>query len=95
MAIYSVYNYDRRLYDYYEGPGPSGTHAGAPPLLSLGGIGATPDAAAWRLPAGSRKIGSGEMPRGRIASLGEFRAGDGLKLGMLGLSAYLAWRYLR
>ncbi len=35
------------------------------------------------------------MPRGRIASLGAFSGGDGVKLAGLGLAAYLAWRYLR
>lgn len=29
---YSVYDYTRRVYDYYDAPGPSGAHAGSPPV---------------------------------------------------------------
>lgn len=93
--IYSVYNYGTRSYDYYEGPGPSGTHAGAPPLVATGGLGETPESAAWRVPAGSRKIGSGEMPRGRIASMGGTPSGTMVRFGVIALSALLAWRILR
>lgn len=92
---YSVYNYGTKSYDYYDGPSDGATHAGTPPLISFGGIGAAPDAAAWKLPIGVVKAGSGELPQGRVASLGGVSSGDGLRLGMIALSAYLAWRYLR
>ncbi len=95
MAVYSVYNYGRKSYDYYDDGKATPTHASSPKMFSLGGIGEAPDAAAWRLPLGAKKIGSGEMPRGRIASMGAFSSGDGVKLAGLGLAAYLAWRYLR
>ena len=97
MAIYSVYRYGTKSYDYYDDGKPAPTHASSPKSFSLGGIGESPDAAAWKLPIGAKKIGSGEMPRGRIASsgLGSFSGGDGVKLAGLGLAAYLAWRYLR
>lgn len=94
---YSVYDYTRRQYDYYEAPGPGGTHAGSPPAArTLGGVGASPDHASWRLPAGARKVGSGERPQGRIASLsGADITTDPVRLGMLAALAYLAWRALQ
>lgn len=94
---YSVYNYTRHAYDYYEAPGPGGTHAGSPPKPSVvGDLGAAPERASWRLPAGARRIGSGERPVGRIASLSgadQFSS----PTGMLALAALalVVWRYLR
>lgn len=70
--IYSVYNYATRLYDYYQAGQPTGTHAPNPPTsLVASPLGDTPDAAAWRLPPGAKKIGSGELARGRVASFGD------------------------
>jgi hypothetical protein len=71
-VIYSVYNYDRREYDYFDAPGPKGTHAEAPPkpLLAPTSMGVAPEAATWKLPIGAKRIGSGPMPKGRVASSG-------------------------
>lgn len=99
--IYSVYDYDRHAYDYYEGDGPRGTHAGAPPISSSRNeLGATVDQAAWKVPPGAKKVGSGELPRGRIAAMGGL--GDlmigGQSLGrvaVFGALAYFAWRHFR
>lgn len=96
--IYSVYDYTRRAYDYYEGDGPSGTHAGAPPIRSHAQLGATPDQASWVVPPGAKKIGSGELPRGRVAVRAGAALGDALdvplpKLVTVGVLAYLAWRF--
>lgn len=68
--IYSVWNIGAQRYDYFEAPAKSATHAGPPPVKSSSSLGATPDQAAWRLPAGAKHVGSGELARGRIASLG-------------------------
>ncbi len=96
MARYSVYDYTRRTYDYYEAPGPGGTHAGSPPHSSSGGVGAAPDSASWRLPMGAQKVGTGERPQGRIASLGGADlASDPIRLGIYAILAYLGWRALR
>jgi hypothetical protein len=94
---YSVYDYTRRAYDYYEAPGPGGTHAGSPPLAkSLGQIGTAPDRASWKLPLGARKVGTGERPQGRIASLaGADLTSDPIRLGIVAVIAYLGWRALR
>ena len=74
--IYSVYNYDTKLYDYFEGPGPSGTHAGAPPVsLGRSSLGATVEQAAWKVPGSAKKVGSGPMPRGRVAAVGGIALG--------------------
>lgn len=70
--IYSVFNIATRSYDYYEGPGPVSIHAGAPPVTwARNRLGATTSQASWRLPMGAKKVGSGELPRGRIAALGD------------------------
>lgn len=95
--MYSVYDYTARRYDYYDAPGPGGTHAGAPPITkTLGGLGSTPDQASWKLPPGARKVGSGDLPQGRIASLaGADLLSDPLRLGVCAVIAYVAWRALR
>ncbi len=92
--VFSVYDYGTKRYSYYDDGKPSETHAGAPAVISLGGIGESPDRAAWRLPVGATKIGEGDMPRGRIASLGSFQSSTPKILLLLG-AAYLGWRYLR
>jgi hypothetical protein len=100
-VIYSVYRHTQRVFDYYEAPGPSGTHATAPPApLASGKLGAPPEAATWRLPIGARKIGSGPYARGRIASmggvaLGEIATGDLAVVGIAVGVGYLLWRSLR
>ena len=98
---WSVYDYTSRLYVYYQTTsGPKGTHAGAPPRAAGSfAVGATPEAAAWRLPFGAKKIGEGVMPKGRIAS-SSFALGA---LGDLSIPAYftviglgiIAWRLMR
>lgn len=94
---YSVYDYTRRAYDYYDAPGPGGTHAGSPAIVpKLGGLGESPERASWRLPPGAHKVGSGERPVGRIASLnGADATSDPSHLAAYALMAYVAWRILR
>lgn len=93
---YSVYDYTRRVYDYYEAPGPGGTHATSPVFAkSMNEMGSSPERASWKLPMGARKVGSGEHPEGRIASMGEFDLSDPLVLVGCAVIAYLGWRALR
>lgn len=101
---YSVYDYTRRVYDYYEAPGPAGTHAASPALvispISIGSKwndteGMSPNRAGWKLPPGARKVGSGALPEGRIASMGEFDLSDPMMLVGFAVIAYLGWRALR
>lgn len=99
MATYSTYDYDSRTYTYWSAPGPAGTHAGAPPAPSFrSAIGAVPEAAAWKLPWGAKKVGTGMFPKGRIATssaaLGDLTA-DLPRLGLFVGAAYIAWRLLR
>lgn len=97
---YSIYRYPTRSYDYYEDGRTSATHAGAPPVRGRSELGATPEQVAWVLPAGARKVGSGEFPIGRVATdgagaaLGDLTA-EPMKLGMLALVAFVAWRTFR
>lgn len=65
---YSVWNNATRRYDYYQAQGDNAIHAGAPPRAAAFALGATPEQAAWPLPAGALKVGSGDVPEGRIAS---------------------------
>jgi hypothetical protein len=102
MAIWSVYKYGRNSYDYYEdGRDPSSTHAGAPPGKLRAAMGATPEQCAWPLPAGAKKIGSGPLPQGRIAStssgpgMGDLPSIDATTLGIAAVIAYVAWRALK
>lgn len=98
---YSVYDYDRKVYNYFDGPGPAGTHATAPPVSSgRSELGATVEQASWKVPPGAKRVGSGELPQGRIASMGGL--GDimigGSSLGRVGVFAvvgYLLWRHFR
>jgi hypothetical protein len=94
---YSVYDYTRHAYDYYDAPGPGGTHAGSPPLVrAMGGLGASPESAVWKLPLGARQVGTGEFPQGMIASLsGADGATDPVHMVAYAVLAYLAWRTLR
>lgn len=97
-TLYSVYDHGTKRYTYYRGPGDGATHAGAPKIRSSNDLGATVDQAAWTLPAGSVKVGSGEMPMGKIASvggMGAWSSSDGVTLALFGLAAYVAWKVLK
>lgn len=93
---YSVWNNGTRKYDYFTAPGTPEIHAGAPPRVRGSDLGATPEQAAWPLPLGARRVGSGELPRGRIASLGDSGGGlfdiDLKKSVIYGIAGYLLWR---
>lgn len=94
---YSVYDHTRHAYDYYEAPGLGGTHAGSPPKArSVRDIGAPVERASWKLPPGAKKVGSGYLPQGRIASLSgtdsSWSLTDLLPYAVL---AFVGWRILR
>lgn len=100
--MWSVWNYDRQEYDYYEGGRPKGTHASSPPkTVGRSALGATPEQAAWKLPLGAKHVGSGSMPRGRIASssagvgMGDTDLGDVGKLAAIVGGAWLAWKVMK
>lgn len=100
--IYSVYNYGSRGFDYYEAAEKPTAHAGKPTGSSFfGGSGENgkpiaPEQAAWRVPVGARRAGSGPTPKGRIAALGELDGFDSttsiLALGVIGYFAYKFWK---
>lgn len=75
--IYSVWSYPLRAYEYFEGPFDGRIHSGNPPKASgADAMGATPEQAAWKLPAGARKVGQGPIPKGKIASMGDAPGAD-------------------
>lgn len=99
---YSVWNQGAGRFDYYATAKAQREVNTEPPGHLRGGrqLGSTPEEAAWPLPAGAKRIGQGAMARGRIASRGRRSLGGVdvdpgmLKIGMLGLSAYLVWKYV-
>ncbi|MBT8452987.1 MAG: hypothetical protein KJO40_13545 [Deltaproteobacteria bacterium] len=98
---YSVWNQGAGRFDYYEAPGVEAkANVGKPGHLRHRTLGSTPAQAAWPLPVGARRVGAGEQARGRIAAvggseLGALEADGGLvKFALVGLGAYLLWRYL-
>lgn len=96
---YSVWNDQTLQYDYYRAPRKlrAGVIAPMPKIRSTTSLGATPGAAARRLPSGAQKVGSGRFARGVIATrngdatalsgIGE--TGDGTKL-LVGIAVALA-----
>jgi hypothetical protein len=99
--IYSVWNQGARRFDYYQDAQrnhrantPSPKH-----LRATHEIGIPVDRAGWPLPAGAKKIGSGPLPRGRVASraaLGGLGAIDVTSPGtiaiLLGIAALIYWK---
>ena len=92
MKKFSVWNNGTRRYDYYTAQGDAGIHAGAPPRASTFELGATPEQAAWPLPADATKTGSGELPQGRIASTEPQAAVSFNALFLYAAAGYLLWR---
>jgi hypothetical protein len=99
--IYSVWNQGRGLYDYFQDAVvQEGANAPKPAHLKSRQLGLTPDQAAWPLPAGAKKIGSGEFARGRVASptggqsLGLFGIESvfDIRAIALGVAAWFLWR---
>lgn len=97
---YSVWDHAARQYDYYQSPERSqATSAPKPDHLRGKALGLAPEDAAWPLPAGSRKVGTGKHPVGFIAS----RESQGLgildvdftptNLLLLGAVGYFVWRH--
>ncbi len=99
---YSVWNQGDGLFDYYETATPQREVNVEPPTHLRGGrqMGATPEEAAWPLPAAAKRVGQGPLARGRIATshrraLGAFAMDSGLfTLGALGLGAFVVWKYV-
>ena len=93
---YSVWNNATRAYDYYEAQGDAAIHAGAPPRAASSSLGATPEQAAWPLPANATKVGSGTEPEDRIASreAGKFTI-DLPQSIFYAAIGYMIWRILK
>lgn len=101
--IYSVYDYQKRAFDYYEGVG----RAPASGWMRKKAPGAAPipESLCAQLPPGAVPVGSGPAPRGIIATHGAHLAGvsgalertpgealQGVLVDGLLAGAYLAWR---
>lgn len=101
---YSVWNQGAKRYDYYVVPGTIGEpKANVPPPKHLKhkALGVAPEEASWPLPPSARKIGAGKLPIGRIAhsrggvALGAVPEGSTMKIALLGIAAFLLWKYVK
>jgi hypothetical protein len=100
---FSVWNPDLLGFDYFEGNAElrEGVIAPVPKLPSGGKLGLIPEQAAMRLPSGARRIGSGDLARGLIATrngrnsaMGDFLGVDfntAIKGAILVGGAWLLW----
>ncbi len=78
MAVFSVYDYDRKQFDYYQtsdgqthqalGSVKFGVMRQPRSVAGKKSFGNVSEAIAYKLPSGAKKIGSGDAPRGVIAS---------------------------
>jgi hypothetical protein len=93
--MFSVWNNATRRYDYYRAQGDGATHAGAPPRASTFELGATPEQAAWPLPADATKTGSGELPQGKIASTAPRLSASFNELFLYAAAGYFLWRMIK
>jgi len=86
--IYSVWNYGTRQYDYYKAGVAGPIHAGtAPKAIVSSPLGATPEQAAWPVPVGAVKVGSGTQARGRIASFGDVSTTSSMMIPLVAIVA--------
>lgn len=95
--MYSVWDHGARVYHYYQTPDRNAaTSAPKPAHLRSSVLGLSPERAAWPLPEGARKVGTGKYPKGMIASrhseLG-FIPLDFTPMNMLVLGAVGFWLY--
>lgn len=68
--IFSVWNQPAGMYDYYRSSQAQlKANTPKPNHLKPTKLGLTVNQAAWPLPAGAKKIGRGQYPHGRIATL--------------------------
>lgn len=100
---YSCWNQSLGAFDYYEGGAEQRVlNTEKPKHLVSRTLGSTVDQAAWPLPAGARKIGSGPDAIGRVAvrkmnALGDDAGGDNtslMKAALLAGAGYLLWKYV-
>lgn len=100
---YSVWSYDRQVYDVFDTPETKATHAGSPSrAVFQSSLGATPEQASWTLPPNAMKVGESQLPQGRIATrggalggLGDIDAATGAKIGIVLGVAYFAYRSMK
>jgi hypothetical protein len=93
--IYSVYRPEHKRYDYYDDGRAS---ADFPNPKHLAGGKVASENAGYPLPGGSRRVGSGENPRGQIARLGDSDGGSSssiLTVLGVGLLGYGLWRLIK
>ncbi len=104
--IYSVWNQAALAFDYFESPAQTKEASAPRPkhLRSCSTVGTHPEAAAWPLPSDARRVGSGPIPKGFVASRSSRSSGlgalgllpfdlTGPNLVVLGVVAFLAYQH--
>jgi hypothetical protein len=91
--LFSVYDYPRGVYDYYEASTGALPATGSYRKPLSGGVtqnGITPEAIAAPLPGAAKKIGTGIAPKGIIAAkgVGGFSGGNGAPVGPVVVFAF-------
>jgi len=87
-GLYSAWNWDKGLYDYYESPDNQRPSYGAEvPLPPVGGalgnaLGEDPDVSSNEMPRTAKYVGSGPVALGEIVSVDAGTAGVGPWLGV-------------
>lgn len=96
--LYSKWNYSTKEYDYYQAQGDlrAGVFAEDAPRRLTTSLGLSPEEAARDLPLGARRVGSGKVAQGMVASPDRHldlrtvaKVGIGIVLGVF------AWKKLR
>lgn len=95
---YSTFNPRTLQWDYWRAMGDPRLRSGviAPaPRLSRPQLGVAPEEAARRLPPDVKKIGSGDVARGQVATQRALGSADDLRnWAIYGAVAYLLYRYV-
>lgn|SRR5678815_4925691 len=101
--MYSCWNQGAGVFDYYEdGRQQASVNAPSPDHIPTRSLGATIDQACWPLPPDAKKVGSGAVAIGRVASKSGGKAVGSIELpsspiakaGLLTFAAILAYKYL-
>ncbi|MDP2607318.1 MAG: hypothetical protein Q8S00_32675 [Deltaproteobacteria bacterium] len=93
--IYSVWNQGKKLYDYYETNVEQNRVNAPKPSIPTGKFGSTIEQSSWKLPIGSKMVGSGDHAKGRIAVSGvSFGGFDLTPMKIISIAGAIIFLYL-
>lgn len=94
-ALYSVYNWKTKQFDYYQALGNTPAPKRFIPMFGMSELGVTPDDVAIELPNNVQHVGSGEEAKGTMAT--KEKRGSGLFpwiVGGLIVALFIAPKFL-